>query len=1400
MESTSIFWFEMEIPDKQNKHRIANKRTHQVLPTFDLVSDERDLSGNRTEQEVLAKFIKALTQRQIDPDDLFNLCDVNNDGTISTDELISFIPRLNIGLDSQDTQVLMDLLDADNSGKLTRLEYSRHVRQAFVEDQRESGSELSAIVEKMESSGPKIIDSFKHLKPSRSGKLSIARFKRFLNKWYPSLSRDEEISLILGCNIDPNSFLDLADLINFLTSLASRNFTPNLQQTLRAMGVFVQRQGLSSSAFFAKHHIPSELDIEEFSKVAQLFNLSREQSAQVFKSLDGNSLNVVDLQDLVDMMDTYREDISPTVEQHSSQDLSGIGQRESEEQSRSLAPVYEAILVNESSADNSRDQINESHGSRPDSANQSFSELGQAILKTVSMFPETLTTKAIFSNTPLTTAMDMRMFSRLVMPVLQINGLQAQQLFSQLDEGSLGKVFAYQLYTYIDCIRSMFENGDLIYEFPELPYKSTQGHICASMMQSLANKLDANTQPTIKAWTADPEANLNQDQFNGLLLGLSMFDKKQLFEAHDILLNKVVKFYHFLAVIDSYRKTLILSGVIIINEPDDQADMAIAFDKIRSFIAGSNPKHRPMTAKYIFGKIDADGDGLITMKELERVFEIMQVLSNAEKKLLLNTFFPTPDSKVDYQKFIESVNKIPEPLRLTESVKSPRAIQGLEHQLADFPQGSIDQALLKLKLYAQDNLNRPRDLHGAFQKMDEDGSGALSEEEFIVAINRLKLGLTGKQMTELCKLADRNRDGTIQYQDFIDFIYSYSFADNLGSDEGSSSKQVLHRAMTMTGNLINDIENYIIEPETDYFKVYNPRWTTILNTEQAALKRCLELISETSVFKDPDFGPEEKGGATALYWNGQPPSANFPPPSELQWISPKEWLEDAVFFSNDISSNDVIQGSLGDCWFIGALSVLAIRDELIRGSVENLVNPEQVTKDTIFGLSKGVYPPIFHPFSAKGLYVLKFFKNGQWRFVIVDERLPCYHEEGYEPALVFGRNKEPQEMWVSIIEKAYAKLHGCYEALGGGLIDDGLVDMTGFVAEKVKVSGKGGVLDGPLETERDKAETLWKKIIDFRKEGTLMGCSIDGQGVESDVVVNGEMTGLLARHAYSLIDALEIKNPRAKKDGRHRLIRLRNPWGQREWQGKWSDKSPEMEANLELIKRVINRLEEEERFDPENSEDGSFLMCFKDWRTLYNNLYACVDFTDEWSGIRFKDAWTLATSGGVPNKQDKAMGESWGRNPQFIMDLVSRTDLFISLQQEDGRCIRNLAFPYEGYIKTACFSVMRLVKSENGLSFFDSSRIIKLSVLKLHREVSLRITLDPGRYAIVPATMNPGEIGNFFLSIYFNCDKKKVGFFKRGEPNNRGEVIQEEEEALTEDISEEVIQEMRSLIGYLKSV
>ena len=71
--------------------------------------------------------------------------------------------------------------------------------------------------------------------------------------------------------------------------------------------------------------------------------------------------------------------------------------------------------------------------------------------------------------------------------------------------------------------------------------------------------------------------------------------------------------------------------------------------------------------------------------------------------------------------------------------------------------------------------------------------------------------------------------------------------------------------------------------------------------------------------------------------------------------------------------------------------------------------------------------------------------------MIIDDRVPCIDDNP-----VFGSCKDPLETWVPMIEKAYAKLHGCYEALISGFIDDALTDLTGFVAEKLLLQDKAG--------------------------------------------------------------------------------------------------------------------------------------------------------------------------------------------------------------------------------------------------------------------------------------------------------------------------------------------------------
>jgi len=125
------------------------------------------------------------------------------------------------------------------------------------------------------------------------------------------------------------------------------------------------------------------------------------------------------------------------------------------------------------------------------------------------------------------------------------------------------------------------------------------------------------------------------------------------------------------------------------------------------------------------------------------------------------------------------------------------------------------------------------------------------------------------------------------------------------------------------------------------------------------------------------------------------------------------------------------------------MSVLATRDELIIGGRRGMeLDPDMLIGPELASLlSKGVYPPIFHRYRDVGLYVIRIFKDMSWVYVLVDDRIPISSIKTgakNKGEIIFGRCANVHEIWVPIIEKAYAKLHGCYENLISGYVDEGI--------------------------------------------------------------------------------------------------------------------------------------------------------------------------------------------------------------------------------------------------------------------------------------------------------------------------------------------------------------------------
>lgn len=117
-------------------------------------------------------------------------------------------------------------------------------------------------------------------------------------------------------------------------------------------------------------------------------------------------------------------------------------------------------------------------------------------------------------------------------------------------------------------------------------------------------------------------------------------------------------------------------------------------------------------------------------------------------------------------------------------------------------------------------------------------------------------------------------------------------------------------------------------------------------------------------------------------------------------------------------------------------------------------------------------------YSSLGLYELRISKNGEWHNVIIDDYIPCYPNGGP----LFSSTND-NSIWVLLLEKAYAKLHGGYKTLTGGVPSEALMDLTGVPTTSFNF--KDAKVRQMVESGK-----FWELIKHFKEEGyTLVGAT-----------------------------------------------------------------------------------------------------------------------------------------------------------------------------------------------------------------------------------------------------------------------------------------------------------------------
>ncbi|CBZ40999.1 uncharacterized protein [Leishmania mexicana MHOM/GT/2001/U1103] len=423
----------------------------------------------------------------------------------------------------------------------------------------------------------------------------------------------------------------------------------------------------------------------------------------------------------------------------------------------------------------------------------------------------------------------------------------------------------------------------------------------------------------------------------------------------------------------------------------------------------------------------------------------------------------------------------------------------------------------------------------------------------------------------------------------------------------------------------------------------------------------------------------------------------------IAWRRPQDYLpaiahEEIKLFRHGVSAAGIGQGHLGDCWLMCSIAVVAESTTMVKDIFRHPVSQSRRKKE-----------------ERAGGYRVCISKNGWFHHIIVDSYLPTYNGVVY-----FARSTgDPYELWVSLLEKAYAKLQGSYASIVGGNPLHALQDLTGFPVYSFTNTWRAAA------NEEAVASQFFKDLLRYRKNGYLISISTPGTDTsaynagsgnanEASLAARYKTAGLSTGHSYSVLMVRQFVIPRVK------LLKIRNPWGSGdEWTGAWGKNSTGWQKHS-LVRRSCK---------PSKVSDGTFWM---EWRDA-------VQFFEGGGVCMVKKAWY----------QYRFPGQFIGIIPSVVLkiELRKKQKLLFTLSQKDRR-LQNPDDPDQLYK-----GLLISVTGHNAQK--GTQQIVALSTdnPEVHppekyeyivaRDVGLELELDPtkGPFYVIPRIMTTNQNG-----------------------------------------------------------
>jgi hypothetical protein len=406
-------------------------------------------------------------------------------------------------------------------------------------------------------------------------------------------------------------------------------------------------------------------------------------------------------------------------------------------------------------------------------------------------------------------------------------------------------------------------------------------------------------------------------------------------------------------------------------------------------------------------------------------------------------------------------------------------------------------------------------------------------------------------------------------------------------------------------------------------------------TDEDKIIEILKIEGMVRQYEDLDFLPVRQ----SLYEEeDQPPLYDEFIAPQMVWCRPQEIDPTCQYFADDYVSPRVSAGTLPDETFASTLMAVC--------SFQG------------YDLLETIIASRPDDFKIYGVISCRFYVEGEWVEVITDTRLPCVRNElTLQQTPAYSKSPNSSEMWVALLEKAYAKAVGSYEAIQKIKLHETLLHLT------------GGSIQQYFTADGEGVTPLWATVLNiFQEEDVLVMArpnqdnEEENMGMEAGLAdvpnLDGEDGDRPTTPPVASPSASGPSSPDRRKEkspdanfrsnrtyvlasyldvATFHLVCVFDAWRDVNWSGAWCNDSGKWDDFPELLHAA--EADTRTNWTRDDLDSGYLWMSLEDFKALFCEVTACKLFPNEkFKYYRMLDEWSPPEeriSGPLSTVQDK---------------------------------------------------------------------------------------------------------------------------------------------------------------------